>query len=162
MGAFDTDYVKGDWNAICDLCGFQFKASELKENWKNQRVCAKDFEGKHPQMFVRSKPEKGSSDWARPPGSTEVWTGADVIGPVVVTLTFTSLRTASVDATAGNCTITLPSAATEINYGDRYQINRIDATAFTVTVNGTSVGPSETVIFKSNGSTWSVFGRIRT
>jgi hypothetical protein len=48
-----SKFVGGDWNAICDICGFQYKASMLFENWKGQRVCAKDLEGRHPQQFVR-------------------------------------------------------------------------------------------------------------
>ena len=31
--------VRGDWNAICDRCGFKFKASELKKTWDNLYVC---------------------------------------------------------------------------------------------------------------------------
>lgn len=67
MGFNDTDWVSGDWNAVCDICGFNFKASKLKENWKGQRVCKEDFEGRHPQQFVRSRPEKISTDWSRLP-----------------------------------------------------------------------------------------------
>jgi hypothetical protein len=161
MSIFSSDYVKGDWNAVCDICGFDFKASELKENWKKQRVCVKDFEGKHPQMFVRSKEEKISTDWARVPSSSEVFTTADYIGPIVTTITFSALRRATVDATAGNCTLTLPSAATEFLYGNRYQVVRVDNSANTVSVNGLSVGSFESIIFQSNGLTWSLFGRNR-
>ena len=161
MGAFDSNYVKGDWNAICDICGFQFKASDLKENWKGQKVCDKDFEGQHPQMFVRPKIEKITTPWARPPGSTEVWTGADYVGPLTTTITFDARRIATVDASAGNCVLTLPAASTEYLYGDTYKVERVDNSANTTTVNGQSVGPNEAIIFKSNGSSWSVFGRIR-
>jgi hypothetical protein len=90
-----------------------------------------------------------------------VWTVADYLGPLTTTITFNSLRAASVDATGGNMVLTLPSAATEFLYGDRYQINRVDTSSNTVTVNGTSVGPSEALIFKSNGTSWTLFGRIR-
>lgn len=161
MGLWDSDYVKGDWNAICDICGFEYKASKLKENWKGQRVCEKDFETKHPQMFVRPKQEKGSSDWARPPGSTEVWTVADLLGPLVATIVFSDLRSTSVDATAGNMTLTLPTASTRFIYGNRYQVVRVDTSANTVTVNGLSVGPNQTIEFiTNNGTSWSLFGRV--
>ena len=161
MGLWDTEYIPGQWNAICDICGLQYKSSKLMENWKGQRVCEKDFEGKHPQMFVRPRPEKITTDWARLPAATEVWTGADYIGPITTTITFTSLRSATVDATAGNCVLTLPSAATEFSYGDQYRVERVDNSSNTVTVNGQSIGAYEAIIFKSNGTTWSVFGRIR-
>lgn len=59
-------YVLGDWNAICDRCGFQFKASELKLDWRGQRLCNKDWEPRHPQDFVRGRPERVNPDWVRP------------------------------------------------------------------------------------------------
>lgn len=61
-------YKAGDWNAICDICGFRFKASQLKKNWKNEMVCEADFELRHPQDFIRVRPEKISVPWARPEG----------------------------------------------------------------------------------------------
>lgn len=161
MGTWDTDYVKGDWNAICDICGFQFKASKLFENWKKQRVCIDDLEGQHPQMFVRPKVEKISTDWSRLPGSTEVWTGADLIGPLVSTLSAVGLT--SVDATAGNMTLTLPTlTALQLLALNRIQVTRIDSSAFTVTVNGLTVGSDSAIIFTTtNGTVWTLFGRVR-
>ncbi len=48
-----------DWNAICDRCGFRYRASELKRNWQGLRVCAEDFEPRNSQEFVRGvKPDK--------------------------------------------------------------------------------------------------------
>ena len=48
------DYLKiGDYNAYCDVCGFKFKASELKDRWDGYKVCEKDYEPRHPQDFVR-------------------------------------------------------------------------------------------------------------
>lgn len=161
MGTWDSQYVKGEWNAICDICGFQFKASELKENWKNQRVCKDDFEGKHPQMFVRAKPEKISTEWSRLPGSTEVWTGADFIGPVVNTIGAVGL--ASADATAGSVTLTLPTlTALQLLSLNRITVTRVDTSlTFTVTVNGLTVGPNSGIIFTtSNGTIWRLFGRV--
>lgn len=61
-----TYFKSGDWNAVCDICGFRFKASQLKKNWKNEMVCDADFELRHPQEFVRVQPEKISVPWARP------------------------------------------------------------------------------------------------
>lgn len=59
-------YKPGDWNAICDRCGFKFKASELKLEWTGLRVCEKDFELRHPQDFLRAKPDKIVVPWTRP------------------------------------------------------------------------------------------------
>lgn len=59
-------YKPGDWNAICDRCGFKFKASELKLEWTGLRVCEKDFELRHPLDFMRAKTDKISVPWTRP------------------------------------------------------------------------------------------------
>ena len=58
-------YKPGDWNAICDRCGFKFKASELKEEWTGLRVCTHDFELRHPQDFLRARVDKISVPWVR-------------------------------------------------------------------------------------------------
>jgi len=63
----DRDYLKiSDWNAICDVCGFKYKASELRKRWDNLMVCEKDFEHRHPQDFLRAVPDKQDVAWVRP------------------------------------------------------------------------------------------------
>ena len=59
-------YKKGDWNAICDSCGRKFKASQLRRRWDGLRVCKDDWEPRHPQDFLRGKPDKPSVPWSRP------------------------------------------------------------------------------------------------
>jgi len=59
-------YVPGEWNAVCDICGFQFKASKLRQNWKGQRVCEHDFETRHPQDLLRVRVEDPSVPWTSP------------------------------------------------------------------------------------------------
>ena len=56
----------GDWNAICDRCGFKFKASKLRKTWDGWMVCPEDWETRHPQEFVRARPDKQSVPWVRP------------------------------------------------------------------------------------------------
>ena len=58
-------YVPGDWNAVCDRCGFKFKASELREDWQGLRVCEEDYEERHPLDFLRAKPDKIFVPWTR-------------------------------------------------------------------------------------------------
>jgi hypothetical protein len=49
-----ADYLKlGDYNAICDVCGFKYKASELQMRWDGLFVCEKDWEPRHPQDYVK-------------------------------------------------------------------------------------------------------------
>lgn len=68
-------YVPGEWNAICEICGFQHKASELRKNWKGQRVCPKDFETRHPQDLIRPRADNPSVPWTRPEAD-DVFIGA--------------------------------------------------------------------------------------
>jgi hypothetical protein len=62
-------YKPGEWNAICDICGFQFKSGQLKKNWKGEMVCQTDFELRHPQEFIRLPNEKIAAPWTRPEGN---------------------------------------------------------------------------------------------
>ena len=61
-----TVYIKGDWLAVCDECGQRFRASQLRKRWDGLMVCSKDFEFRHPQEFVRAKPDVQSVPWTRP------------------------------------------------------------------------------------------------
>lgn len=55
----------GAWNAICDSCGLKFKSHELQRRWDGLMVCSKDYEQRHPQDFIRSKPEKNTVAYVR-------------------------------------------------------------------------------------------------
>jgi len=59
-------YKGGSHNAICDRCGFKFKAEELRETWNGLRVCLQDWEPRQPQDFVRGVPEQHALQWTRP------------------------------------------------------------------------------------------------
>lgn len=56
----------GDWNTLCDVCGFKFKASDLKERWDGLMVCHDDWEPRHPSDFFRARKEDQSVPWSRP------------------------------------------------------------------------------------------------
>lgn len=63
--ANDT-FILGDSNAICDCCGFKFKQSQLRKRWDGAMVCAADYETRHPQDFVKARPERNNVKNARP------------------------------------------------------------------------------------------------
>ena len=63
--------VLGDWNAICDTCGFKFKASEMRKDWRGMRVCQDDYEPKHPQLMIRVPRDDPSVPWVRPEGEDQ-------------------------------------------------------------------------------------------
>ena len=66
-----NDLVLGDHNAICDVCGFKFKASQLAKRWDGFMVCEKDWEQRHPQDTLRVKPENTTVPWSRPEASDQ-------------------------------------------------------------------------------------------
>jgi hypothetical protein len=62
-------FEPGTWNAICDRCGGKFKAHQLSQTWNNLMVCARDWEPRHPQDFVRGRggAEPAPVPWVRRP-----------------------------------------------------------------------------------------------
>ena len=67
--------IKGDWNVICDVCGFKKKASEVKPRWDGLWVCKEDWESRHPQDFIHITPDDQSVPFSRPdePSNTETF-----------------------------------------------------------------------------------------
>ncbi len=61
-----TSFILGDTNAICDVCGFEYKGSELRKRWDNAMVCNKDWEPRHPQDLIKPRSEKNHVKDARP------------------------------------------------------------------------------------------------
>ncbi len=78
-----TDYAKGRWKVECDRCGFDYKSDQLRKEWQGLRTCFGPgtngcFEDRHPQDFVRAKPDRQAVAWARPPSEVVTITPADV------------------------------------------------------------------------------------
>lgn len=59
-------YKKGDWLAICDVCGRKVKASHIKQRWDGLKVCPEDWEPRQPQDFVRGVAEHIAPPWTAP------------------------------------------------------------------------------------------------
>lgn len=64
--AKQNKYKKGQWNAICDVCGFKKKAEDLRLRWDGFWVCPEDWEPRHPQDFLRTPKDDQSVAWTRP------------------------------------------------------------------------------------------------
>ncbi len=65
-----TYLKRGSWNAICQVCGFAFKADDIKLRWDGLRVCKLDFEHRHPQDLIRIPTDNPSVPWNSPDPST--------------------------------------------------------------------------------------------
>ncbi len=77
------DYLKrGSHNVICDRCGFKFKGEELQKEWTGYMVCSTCYEPRHPQDFVRSKPDQQPKAYYRPEPSDNFINTVFVLGQV--------------------------------------------------------------------------------
>lgn len=59
-------WKQGDWNAVCQVCSFKFKASEMRLRWDGLYVCPFDFEVRQSQDFVRGVPDHQTPPWTSP------------------------------------------------------------------------------------------------
>lgn len=65
------NYVPGQWNAICDRCGFKFKARQLRKEWTGLMVCDgkgtnECWEPRHPQETRPTRRDQSPLPWTRP------------------------------------------------------------------------------------------------
>lgn len=64
-------YEPGQWNALCDRCGFKFKARQLRKEWTGLMVCSGSatndcWEPRNAQEKLRAKADRQSPPWVRP------------------------------------------------------------------------------------------------
>ena len=63
-----TFYKAGQWNAVCDVCGFEYKSGELKLRWDGLMTCPGDWEMRNPQDLMKAPPPERAIPWSRPEG----------------------------------------------------------------------------------------------
>lgn len=56
----------GDWWCVCDVCGFNTRASDIKKRWDGMLVCSADFEPRHEQDFLKVRQERIGVPFSRP------------------------------------------------------------------------------------------------
>ncbi len=59
-------YKSGSWNFICEVCGQQHKAEQMRKRWDGVITCPRDWEPRHPQDFVRGVKDNQSVPISRP------------------------------------------------------------------------------------------------
>lgn len=89
-------YKPGDHWVICDVCGFQCRASETYKRWDGLITCEADWEPRHPQDYVRGRADRQNVPNPRPDPV------ANFIGPLMTTI--------SAAASAGATTISVESS----------------------------------------------------
>lgn len=73
-----NSYQHGQWNVICDVCGFKFKSGDIKKRWDGLQVCKDDWEIRQPLDFERGVKDDPSVPYTRP-DSAEIG-GTDING----------------------------------------------------------------------------------
>ena len=94
-----TWWKSGEWNTLCDVCGFKYKNTELKKRWDGLMVCSKDWETRHPQELIRPLPGEAKLPWSRPEG-TDVFIAVeeiacDLLAPIYKDRTYIEAATSS-------------------------------------------------------------------
>lgn len=111
------DFFKpGDHNAICYVCGFKRKASEMKLRWDGVYVCKEDWEPRHPQDFVRGMPDEQAPEWTQPERPDQ-FVGAAVNALTNIVVGTPSIYVNGVLQTSGvDYNITLPAGVVTFTY----------------------------------------------
>lgn len=65
MGRADY-YADGQYNQICDQCGFKYKSKDMRKQWDGLQVCRTCWEPRHPQDFVKGVQDNQSVPVSRP------------------------------------------------------------------------------------------------
>lgn len=81
MGKADF-LVVGDYNCICDQCGYKYKNSNMRTQWDGIRVCKNCFEFRQPQDFVRGVKDEQWVPIARPDATPSFVPDAEDLTPV--------------------------------------------------------------------------------
>lgn len=67
----ESRFERGQWNAVCDRCGFEYKARQLQLEWNGLRTCKgastnNCWEPRHPQEYVKGVADRQNPPWTRP------------------------------------------------------------------------------------------------
>lgn len=54
-------YIAGNEWVECEVCGLEYRKSQMRKRWDGYIVCPKDFELRHPQDFVRARPDNNTA-----------------------------------------------------------------------------------------------------
>lgn len=105
---------KYDYNALCDVCGFKKKASELRQRWDGFMVCDEDWEPRNILDFYRTRQDAHLLPFTRPEDASEnTWT------PLIQGIT-------------GNCSITATYAYSTVDNRLVFEIQIIPQTSITL------------------------------
>jgi hypothetical protein len=118
---------KFSYNAICDVCGFKFKNTELRKRWDGFMVCKDDYETRHILDFYSPKNDSHTLPWTRPDNQDETsWT------PTVTDLTTAGTGTTTVIATYQDNGTEVSYTIQITNTGDNTSASVLNTTTLTL------------------------------
>jgi hypothetical protein len=85
--AYIPRYDSGDWKALCDVCGREYKATQLTKRWDGLMCCRQDWEPRQPQDFVRGVDDNQTTPWSRPEPANQFITFAFTAPAVLIPIT---------------------------------------------------------------------------
>lgn len=126
-----TMYVtgKGGYNAICDVCGFKYKNTQLRKRWDGLMVCEADWENRHILDFYKPKLDEHPIPWSRPDRDLEAskrvfepnYSPTEVVTLTSLTINYATRFTVNVDGYLNNINIfigSLPDTGSQTSYGN--------------------------------------------
>lgn len=128
------EYRPGEWYALCDVCGFQYYASELfagtATSQKGLRVCRHDLDKQNPQEFVRPKTEKIGVPWSRPQGNEDDITLTNLDPGGYTYIPAATQPPVTYIGGFGQAAIILPNAQSPLHYGREVIYKIVNTTAY--------------------------------
>ena len=123
----------GHWEVECDRCGFYYYNDQVKREWTGKLVCFDCYDPKHPQLDLKSKVDRQTVPYSRPPHEPNYLTPGNLV--------VTSLYVAVTGVTS---TITVDSISGIVDgYVIAIQLDSNDV--YRTTVNGTPSGSTVTL-----------------
>lgn len=164
-------FSSGNYNALCDVCSFKFKATDLRKRWDGLYVCKDDYEPRHVGDFFESPVEDTSVPWSRP-DNNEDSSYTDVAGNAVTTDNTIDTHS-DTDATitwgtshsvhnwntslSSNRTVTIANGTADGKERNRFTIYRTGGGAFTLDVGGIRTIPASVnavIVVEFDGTSW--------
>lgn len=97
-------FKPGDHWVVCDVCGLEFRNSQMRKRWDNLVVCKADWELRHPQDFLKARKDRiAAQGFVRPQVEDQFAT------PVCTTRDATAGEALAGCAIAGFTTPSLPA-----------------------------------------------------
>lgn len=119
------------YKVVCDRCGFNYKAEELRKTWEGLYCCTRCWEPRHGSDLFRPPKDPSPLPWTRPDDNEGTYTV--LTGNQTLTVGNNRIAEWATDLTS-NVTIVL--STTGARAGDKINIYRTGEGNYTMDING--------------------------